>query len=530
MIAFALFAQTQFSINNVKYTVKEGSTNQVKITGCTASGSVVIPEKVTYENNEYTVTMVGRNSFTYSSVTNLTLPNTVDTIGNYCFVSSDLETITIPTSLKYIDDYAFYDVENLESIDLPNGVEAIGKSAFGCCDALTHFTFGENLKYIGQGAFYKAKITSAILPNTCDSIATNAFLNCTALTSVSLSDNIHYLGAGAFSTCSSLTSINIPNKIDSLNEELFFGCKKLETIHIPANILKIKRSVFARSGIKSFTVAEDNPSFKVIEEGVYDKEGRILYAYPLKGKTNCVIPEGVVGIWGGAFYESDVSNVTLPSTMKAIDESAFAYSKLTTINFPESLIFLGPTVFYHTSFTHMELPPNITKIYDGLMGYCSELTSITIPSKVEYIDVHSFFNDKKINEVHCLATTPPELYEQYEAYDNPFFGVNLETCKLYVPEGTKEDYMATDWNMFKAENVFEVKNVGVSSTAIDNATIQILSNSLSITPNNYQTVAIYSTSGRCIYQNKIENEVIIPLEKGIYLVKINKQMAKICIK
>ena len=52
------------------------------------SGSVVIPEKFTYEGVEYSVTSIGGNAFeNCSGVTSVTIPNSVTTIGLAAFGS-----------------------------------------------------------------------------------------------------------------------------------------------------------------------------------------------------------------------------------------------------------------------------------------------------------------------------------------------------------------------------------------------------------------------------------------------------------
>ena len=48
------------------------------------TGSVVIPEKVTYESVEYSVTSIGSGAFGgCSGLTSITIPNSVTTIGEY---------------------------------------------------------------------------------------------------------------------------------------------------------------------------------------------------------------------------------------------------------------------------------------------------------------------------------------------------------------------------------------------------------------------------------------------------------------
>ena len=75
-------------------------------------GNVVIPSKVTYEGEEYSVTSIGSSAFCdCSSLTSITLPESVTEIGNE----------------------AFRDCSSLTSITLPEGVTEIGGAAFHGC-------------------------------------------------------------------------------------------------------------------------------------------------------------------------------------------------------------------------------------------------------------------------------------------------------------------------------------------------------------------------------------------------------------
>ena len=73
------------------------------------SGSISIPESVTYEGEEYSVTSIGESAF-YDCIdlTSITIPNSVTSIGESAFeYCTDLTSISIPNSVTSIGDYAF---------------------------------------------------------------------------------------------------------------------------------------------------------------------------------------------------------------------------------------------------------------------------------------------------------------------------------------------------------------------------------------------------------------------------------------
>ena len=76
------------------------------------SGSVIIPNSVSFNGQTYSVTSIGQWAFSYcNSLTSVTIPNSVTSIG----------------------DCAFYYCSSLTSVNIPNSVTSIGNSAFWNC-------------------------------------------------------------------------------------------------------------------------------------------------------------------------------------------------------------------------------------------------------------------------------------------------------------------------------------------------------------------------------------------------------------
>ena len=73
------------------------------------SGSVAIPDSVTYNGEIYSVTSIGNNAFYgCNGLTNVTIGNSVTSIGELSFRScSGLTNVTIPNSVTSIGDNAF---------------------------------------------------------------------------------------------------------------------------------------------------------------------------------------------------------------------------------------------------------------------------------------------------------------------------------------------------------------------------------------------------------------------------------------
>ena len=73
------------------------------------TGTVVIPESVTYENVNYSVTSIGDEAFRgCKDLVSVTIPNSVTSIGQDAFRECYyLTSVTIPNSVTSIGNYAF---------------------------------------------------------------------------------------------------------------------------------------------------------------------------------------------------------------------------------------------------------------------------------------------------------------------------------------------------------------------------------------------------------------------------------------
>ena len=88
-------------------------------------GHFVIPEKVTYEGQEYVVTSIGKSAFYGCDVAFVEIPHTIKNIGLGAFFSCKLlSSITIPESVEAIGDNAFRYSKNLTLAYVPKHLES----------------------------------------------------------------------------------------------------------------------------------------------------------------------------------------------------------------------------------------------------------------------------------------------------------------------------------------------------------------------------------------------------------------------
>ena len=133
--------------------------------------------------------------------------------------------------------------------------------------------------------------------------------------------------------------------------------------------------------------------------------------------------------------------------------SSVRESSLKQNNKIESIYFEdgGPRIIESTGFRRnqnvnsIRFGEGLEEIGDAAFSYLASLTKIyDLPSTLKKIGAQAFDYDQKITEVHCNATTPPEMT------DDAFTSTTYENATLYVPDDAIEAYAAAEgWRNFK---------------------------------------------------------------------------------
>ncbi len=93
-----------------------------------------------------------------SNLTSLTLGSKLRVIGNACFAGSKLTSVNLPASVQQLNYGAFGDIPTLKSVTGGSGLRYIYRYAFRNA-GITNFTFGKNLKFVSNEAFYNCNFT-----------------------------------------------------------------------------------------------------------------------------------------------------------------------------------------------------------------------------------------------------------------------------------------------------------------------------------------------------------------------------------
>jgi hypothetical protein len=307
--------------------------------------------------------------------------------------------VKLPSQLESIGVDAFYGLVRLEEIVIPDTVTEIGDGAFEGCTRLTRAVLPKGLKVIPKGCFNNTALNEINLPDGLEEIGSSAF-SCTY--EEHQFGQIEYKkGSCTFSEpnmvmChinSELSSVVIPSSVKHIGHHAFSGREKLENFVIPSTVEFIDGRIFDET--KWFENQPDG--FLFIGEG-----NCFLYGYKGEIPNGVIdnIPSHVTGICGFAFEKSNLKKIVIPDGVKLIGEYTFRNcSDLSEVYLPSDLENIPGSSFFCTpSLKSITLPKTLTQI--GVLAfYDSGLEKITIPGSCKTIGNGAFLHCINLSEV-----------------------------------------------------------------------------------------------------------------------------------
>lgn len=416
-----------FNYDGSKYTIIDNETKTCSITEYISKkgeypDSIIIPKKVEYEGEEYTVTEIGDRAFVKSwTPPKITLPNTITRIGIAAFAfCRNLTEINLPESLVEIADSAFYvqgeeyiphpsalphkavGVKNSVPIHIPNGVRRIGKCAFmrdsWYKDAnLTPANIPNLLTEIEDFAFYRNIPADPTLPQSLKKIGKYAFFGgyypnyYSEIPELSIPDNVTTIGEQAFAY-SIIQKVRLPRQLTEMCSGVFEGCTKLNSVEIPEGVTVIGACAFRVTSrlyqvpISSITLPT---TVKTIGDSAF---------YGCNQLININLPKGLEKLGKYAFSGASLKSVTMPDHLAEIPDCAFSGCNFTEITIPDGVMSIGECAFSGSLLREIHLPQSLKSIGNYAFRAC-DLLEISIPNLVDSIGQYAFMNCSKLERV-----------------------------------------------------------------------------------------------------------------------------------
>lgn len=419
-----VWAQDAAMVNGIAYEFNRED-HTAKLVGLSNygkyKGDIVVPDYVNYDGTDFAVTIIGDGAFADAMLTSLQLPK---------------------ETLRIIEDVAFTDCTGVTDIEIPEGVTAIGASAFDCLD-LEHIHIPASVTKMGVSAVGGPQLESITMAegNTHYGVFDGVLMD------AAQTDIICYPARKPGST------YTIPATVTTIDRKAFQNLTFLTTLNVPASVAVLDNNTFFSAlSLAEINIDPAHTAYCSVDGVVYSADKETLWLYPAgKPDETYTIGAATKTIGRTAFSNAVyLQTVIIPEGVTTIDDSAFfRCSALKNVDFSSSVTSLGMTTFFQClSLETIVLPQHLTELPIGLLSGCTRLRSVTLQADVNFIGMSPFLGCDNLEEITCLAITPPSLGLM------PFEGVTVNKITLYVPDESVDLYKATPiWQDFIVQPV-----------------------------------------------------------------------------
>lgn len=293
-----------------------------------------------------------------------------------------------------------------------NNVNAIGSLAFYGCGfkkvqiprQLTSVATGK-IDGVEYGPFAGGKLETVSFGTLINTIPDNLCMNTTSLQKIELQSvkaSLRTIGKNAFKGCTSVKEVTIPKGILTVSNSAFEGCSGLTDVTIAAKTINAK--AFAEC-----------TNLKAVK-----------------------MEEGVTTIQGMAFANTQISAVTIPSTLTTagttkegtIEKGPFAGTMIATVH--------GQTEDSTEAQEGATILPETKKIPDNLFLGCTSIIDVQIPETVTEIGQKAFKDASSVENVTFAVNTETGKVKGVEKIGISAFDGCSSLQELVLPETVTE--------------------------------------------------------------------------------------------
>ena len=389
---------------------------------CEALESIEIP---------YGVESIDVYAFAWCSMlADVTIPKSVTSIGNCAFYQTpfledaestlivgdglmlkyvgDSEVYTAPSNVKQILYHAFFNHDELKTVNLGSSVIKIWPEAFSYCDSLETVNASSSLVSIGYSAFegtpfdenateefvvlgsvlYKYNGDSEVvqIPSGIKSIGSIAFVNNFTLKEVIIPDTVTLIGQQAFMGCTSLDYVYIPASVETI-EDRAFGYY-FSNITSGSSVQRNSNAFFmyGPANAAASAYASDTGFIYVDESEMSGSCGdHAVYTFDPKSRVLTVSGQGDTYnyIYSTAPFDSFgvfVKNIIVEDGITHVGNYLFSNcTYASTVRLGKDVATLGNWPLRSDYITSIELPAAYSEFNTNTFGNCYNLAEYVVP-------------------------------------------------------------------------------------------------------------------------------------------------------
>lgn len=302
-------------------------------------------------------------------------------------------------------------------------VKEIDESAFSGNDAITSVVIGDNIDYIGRGAFYLCSNLASVKLGKKTRVIHHSAFRFTKISTIDIPNSVAYINTWAFQACSELKTVTIGNGVESISSDAFHSCTAVTDVYCYANPTTLE-----------WTVDEDYPCFKNNKETLCHVVDADEWNAKFPDLNLTFVGDLAACVDNNVYYFLDGATAYVGKSFHATGDITIL-DKITVggVDYPVTRIIEGAFEL-NQDITSVVIGNNVTTIEDCAFLACKGMTTVTIPASVTYIGNQAFYNCSAVTDVYCDAN-PLNLTWMTPDYD--FYEWNvMNKTKFHVSDAS----------------------------------------------------------------------------------------------
>ena len=368
-----------------------------------------------------------------------------------------------------IGESAFYSYfsprETLIGVFMPSSIKEVGFGAFYMCENLQYVELSDGLTTIGDQAFSETNIENITIPESVVTVGSNPFDTCLNLKEFKgkyAADSGRCLIVDgvlkSFAIGCGLTSYTTPAEAKTIGLYSFTGCQLTDIIVAPGTEkLEFRTFAFSES-LSSITIPDSviNFSHAILSGCLNLKEINCFYSSEDK---RCLTVNGVCIAFAGA----GITEYTIPEYVGCLGQELFAGCRgLTYVVLPSTIAEIGFAAFYNCTnlkevYSMSKVPP-VMRV-DGSGGYEFDGNA---PDRVIYVPKESVVAYKEADRWYDYADSIVGYDNQLAAPELTIEDITDSSFTVAWQQVENADYYLVDDGSKKHEvydNHFTVENI-----------------------------------------------------------------------
>lgn len=350
----AIQAQTA-TVDGINYSLNS-RTKTASVTKSNVTGDIVIPEKITVDGVEYSVTGIGYYAFKdCETLTSVVMPSVISIEGTSFSGCSSLTSVAIP-SVTSIGSDAFQFCSSLTSVAMPS-VTSIGNHAFAGCPII-NLSLPATLTSIGEWCFSMTReITLAA--TTPVALVADVFSSYVIIRVPESAVNDYRTAAGWSKYKDQILSMSDITDYDVTvtAQEKESGLQNVLTQDNLGKVVSLKVTGTI-NGYDIMVIRNKMPNLHYL-----DLTDATIVANDYEYYEGCHTEDNIIGNYMFASLAKLLS-VKLPKNVTSIrDNALLCCSNLVEVVLPVKIESIGGSAFYYCSdLTNIDLPPTLKTI------------------------------------------------------------------------------------------------------------------------------------------------------------------------